>query len=182
MPRGGKNSGPETSGPNDRLLKTDEKKIWGKVARTVSPRRRPTGKKAAKPLPPPSGRDEFAAMLRLPPAPRAAERKTPQSLDVNQDKRTRRGRVEIDVQIDLHDLNRERARAALVKAVIRASNQNHKTVLVITGKGLRGEGVLKRNFPEWISQAPIRPLVASYAPAHIKHGGSGAWYVFLKSA
>ena len=165
----------------ERPIAQDEKKVWDKVARTVSPRRRFKGPKAAKPLPPPSGRDEFAAMLRLPPAPKEAERAVSQSLDINQDKRTRRGRVEIDATIDLHDLTQMPARAALVKAIIRASNRNFKCVLVVTGKGKRGEGVLRRNFPEWISQAPIRPLVATYAPAHIKHGGSGAWYVFLKS-
>ena len=163
-----------------RSIAKEEKRVWDKVAKTVSPRRRFKGPKAAKPLPPPSGRDEFAAMLRLPPAPREAARAAPQSLDINQDKRTRRGRVEIDATIDLHDLYQMPARAALVKAIIRASNRNHKCVLVITGKGKRGEGVLRRNFPEWISQEPIRPLVATYAPAHIKHGGSGAWYVFLK--
>jgi len=163
-----------------RKIKAEEKKVWDKVAKTVSPRRRDVGPKAAKPLPPPSGRDEFAAMLRLPPAPKKSERAMPQSLDVNQDKRVRRGRVEIEATIDLHDLNRERARAALVKAIIRASNRNMKGVLVITGKGPRLEGVLRRNFPEWISQAPIRPLIATYAQAHIKHGGTGAWYVFLK--
>jgi len=165
---------------NGRPIAKEEKRVWDKVAKTVSPRRRFKGAKAAKPLPPPSGRDEFAAMLRLPPAPREAARAAPQSLDINQDKRTRRGRVEIDATIDLHDLYQMPARAALVKAIIRASNRNHKCVLVITGKGKRGEGVLRRNFPEWISQEPIRPLVATYAPAHIKHGGSGAWYVFLK--
>ena len=169
-----------TKPPKSRPIKKAEKKDWDKVARTVSPRRRFKGPKAAKPLPPPSGRDEFAAMLRLPPTPAEAPRATPQSLDVNNDKRTRRGHVEIDARIDLHDLYQMPARAALVKAIIRASNRNHKCVLVITGKGRRGEGVLKRNFPEWISQEPIRPLVATYAPAHIKHGGSGAWYVFLK--
>ena len=120
-------------------------------------------------------------MLRLPPPERTAEKPIPQSLDVNRDKRTRRGRVDIDATIDLHDLTQSQARPALVRAVIRAYNQNFTTLLVITGKGLRGEGVLRRNFPEWISQVPIRPLIATYAPAHIKHGGGGAWYVFLKS-
>jgi len=120
-------------------------------------------------------------MLRLPPSQTAAPKPLPQSLDINQDKRTRRGRVEIDGTIDLHDMTQVQARAALVTAIIRASNRNYKTVLVITGKGLRGEGVLRRNFPEWISQVPIRPVVATYAPAHQKHGGSGAWYVFLKN-
>jgi DNA-nicking Smr family endonuclease len=26
----------------------------------------------------------------------------------------------------------------------------------------------------------VRDLIATYAPAHKKHGGTGAWYVFLK--
>ena len=72
------------------------------------------------------------------------------------------------------------AKAALHRAVIRAANRNHSCLLVVTGKGLRGEGVLRRNFPGWISDPAIRPLIASYSTAHIKHGGSGAWYVFLK--
>lgn len=159
-------------------LAPEDRKIWQKVARTVAPRRRAHGKGAAKPDP---TREDFAAMLRLPAAPLPSQKPLPQSLDINQDKRTRRGRVEIDGTIDLHDMTQAQARAALVTAIIRASNRNHKTVLVITGKGLRGEGVLRRNFPEWISQAPIRPIIATYAPAHQKHGGSGAWYVFLKS-
>lgn len=162
----------------DTSLAPEDRKIWQKVARTVAPRRRQHGKGAAKPDP---TREDFAAMLRLPAAASLTQKPIPQTLDVNQDKRTRRGRVEIDGTIDLHDLTQAQARAALVTAIIRASNHNHKTVLVITGKGIRGEGVLRRNFPEWISQVPIRPIIATYAPAHQKHGGGGAWYVFLKS-
>ena len=159
-------------------LRPEDRKIWQKVARTVAPRKRDRGKGAAKQDP---SVEDFAAMLRLPPGERAAAKPLPKSLDVNNDKRVRRGRVEIDATIDLHDMTQAVARPALVKAVIRAYNQNFTTLLVITGKGLRGEGVLRRNFPEWISQVPIRPLIATYAPAHIKHGGGGAWYVFLKS-
>lgn len=166
--------GPQGKAQNtQRSLSQDDVHIWNKVKRTVTPRR----KGSAKSLP---SQEDFASMLRLPPPERIAERKIPQSLDVNQDKKIRRGRVEIDSKIDLHDLTQALARPALVKAIIRASNRNHRCVLVVTGKGLRLEGVLRRNFPEWISQAPIRPLIATYAPAHIKHGGSGAWYVFLK--
>ena len=162
---------------NQPLVTPEDKKVWQKVTRTVSPRRRLRGKGSAKADP---SRDDFAAMLRLPPVAKPAERAFSQTLDINRDKRVRRGRVEIDATIDLHDLTQAQARPALVKAIIRASNRNYKTVLVITGKGLRGEGVLRRNFPEWVSQTPIRPIVATYAPAHQKHGGGGAWYVFLK--
>ncbi len=161
----------------DRPLKPGETKIWTHVSQTVSPRRRPKGKGSAKPMP---SREDFANMMRIPAVPAQAAKPLPQSLDVNQDKRVRRGRVSIDTKIDLHDMTQTMARPALHKAIIRAANRNKTCLLVVTGKGLRGDGVLRRNFPLWIADPAVRPLIASYAPAHIKHGGSGAWYVFLK--
>lgn len=160
-----------------RPIKPGEKHIWGKVARTVAPRRAFKGPKSSRPLP---TKEDFANMLRLPPEAAPSPRGRPQSLDVNQDKKVRRGRVDIDAKIDLHDMTQAQARPALHRAIMRASNRNHKCVLVVTGKGLRGEGVLRRNFVGWIDAPEIRPLIATYAQAHIRHGGSGAWYVFLK--
>ena len=160
-----------------RPLKPGETKIWHHVSKTVSPRRRPKGKGSAKPLP---TREDFANMLRIPAADVPNAKPLPQSLDVNQDKRVRRGRVDIEAKIDLHDMTQDKARPALHRAIMRASNRNKSCLLVVTGKGLRGDGVLRRNFPIWIGEPTVRPLIASYAPAHLKHGGTGAWYVFLK--
>ena len=165
-----------------RDLKREDLSIWQRVARTVSPRRYEKGKGSAKALPREGpNTDDFANMLRLPPDAPAPPRGLPQSLDVNQDKKTRRGQVQIDAKIDLHDMTQSQAKPALNKAIIRAANRNHRCVLVVTGKGLRGDGVLRKNFTSWISDPDIRPLIATYAQAHIRHGGSGAWYVFLKS-
>ena len=161
----------------ERPLKPGEKKVWGHVAKTVSPRRRPKGKGSAKPL---STREDFANMLRIPVGERTPAKPVPQTLDVNQDKRVRRGKVIVDTKIDLHDMTQATAKPALHRAIIRAANRNKSCLLVVTGKGLRGDGVLRRNFPNWIADPAIRPLIATYAPAHIKHGGTGAWYVFLK--
>lgn len=166
----------------DRPVKPDETKIWGRVAKTVRPRRKAHGKKSAKPYPATgSSREDFANMLRVPPALPAAQKPLPQSLDINQDKTVRRGRVSIDTKIDLHDMTQAQAQPALHRAIIRASNRNYKCVLVITGKGIRLDGVLRRSFKGWIEDPSIRPLVATYAQAHLRHGGAGAWYVFLKS-
>ncbi|MEL6664227.1 MAG: Smr/MutS family protein [Pseudomonadota bacterium] len=51
---------------------------------------------------------------------------------------------------------------------------------MITGKGRGGEGVLRRNFLEWLSSGRASPHVSGYAPAHARHGGGGAFYVFLR--
>jgi DNA-nicking Smr family endonuclease len=40
--------------------------------------------------------------------------------------------------------------------------------------------VLRRRLPEWLAEPALAALSAGYAPAHARHGGEGAWYVFLK--
>ena len=164
--------------PKERFLRHEEKEVWGRVTRTVSPRRYLKGKGSAKPLP---TRDDFANMLRVAPSVTITPRSTPQSLDINNDKKTRRGRVDIDAKIDLHDMTQTEAQPALFRAVMRASKHNKKCLLVVTGKGTQLNGVLRRRFPHWINDPSLRPHIATYAQAHIKHGGSGAWYVFLKA-
>jgi len=118
--------------------------------------------------------------MRVPPNPKPYK---PQMADVLQpcaDKRVRRGRISINRRIDLHDMTREQAEAALFNLVRTAYAKQERCLLVITGKGLRLNGVLRQNLPHWLNAPDIRPMIASYAQAHIKHGGTGAWYVFLK--
>lgn len=156
-----------------RRLTPDERQIWQKVARTVAPRRRGS----ARPEP---SHEEFANMMRLPVTAQATKTAVASPLELNRDRKTRRGRIVVDAKIDLHDKTQAQAYPLLRLTLERAASRGHKTVLVVTGKGARLDGVLRRAFPDWINSADIRPLIASYAQAHIRHGGSGAWYVFLK--
>ena len=82
--------------------------------------------------------------------------------------------------LDLHDMNQDRARAALTAFILRVHAEGERTVLIITGKGALGDGILRRRTPEWLSEPPLRPLVAGLSEAHRKHGGAGALYVALK--
>ncbi|MGF2493628.1 Smr/MutS family protein [Ralstonia pseudosolanacearum] len=50
----------------------------------------------------------------------------------------------------------------------------------MTGKGSRGEGVLRRYAPEWLAAPALRGVVAGVSEAHRRHGGEGALYVALK--
>jgi len=43
-----------------------------------------------------------------------------------------------------------------------------------------GQGVLRRRLPEWLRDPDIAPMTTGYASAHRRHGGDGAWYVFLR--
>jgi DNA-nicking Smr family endonuclease len=106
-------------------------------------------------------------------------------------KKVRRGKLDIDARIDLHGMRQIDAQAALVAIVARIRSQGGRCILVITGKGRPidpGEdfitpqpGVIRRRFPEWLNGQGVREHVSGYASAHAKDGGSGAFYVLLKS-
>jgi DNA-nicking Smr family endonuclease len=51
---------------------------------------------------------------------------------------------------------------------------------VITGKGVQGDGVLRRRVPEWLAAPHLSHMIAGVAEAHRRHGGAGALYVALK--
>lgn len=95
----------------------------------------------------------------------------------------RRGQVEIGGKLDLHGHTFDSARAALASFLHRQQDAGARTVIVVTGKGRGGEeGVLRRSLPGWLDAPGVRPMVAGYAQAHRRHGGAGAFYVFLKRA
>jgi DNA-nicking Smr family endonuclease len=129
--------------------------------------------------------------VEAPPAPKPVPRahptqriahppvRAPASLaDRGGEKRPRRGKLDIDAVFDLHGYTQDRARAALGAFVARQRDGGARVVLVISGKS----GVLRQRLPDWLSAPDLRPLLAGFAQAHRRHGGEGAWYVFLKRA
>ena len=83
-------------------------------------------------------------------------------------------------KIDLHGLTREKAQIKLRRFLEASAINGHRHVLVITGKGAEGKGVIKSYFPIWLNEAPLSTLVIAYCQAQPKDGGSGAWYVNLR--
>ena len=95
-------------------------------------------------------------------------------------RRIARERDGIGPRLDLHGLNQDEARARLTAFLARAHADGWRAVMVITGKGTRGDGVLRRYTPEWLAAPDLRHIVAGVAEAHRRHGGEGALYVALK--
>jgi DNA-nicking Smr family endonuclease len=91
-----------------------------------------------------------------------------------------RERDPIAARIDLHGLDQDQARAALARFLRRAWDDGYRAVLVITGKGVQGDGVLRRRAPEWLGAPDLTPIVAGVSEAHRRHGGEGALYVALR--
>jgi DNA-nicking Smr family endonuclease len=74
----------------------------------------------------------------------------------------------------------DRARTALEAFLRRAWDEGYRAVLVITGKGVQGDGILRRATPEWLAAPGLAHIVAGISEAHRRHGGEGALYVALK--
>ncbi len=85
-----------------------------------------------------------------------------------------------DATLDLHGLDQDRARVALITFVARSVREGRRSILVITGKGALGDGILRRRAPEWLAEPPLGEVVAGLSEAHRRHGGAGALYVALK--
>lgn len=161
-----------------RALTPNEAALWRRVAQTA----RPLPGKAAPEIPPQSEAPKRDKPAPAPPRyahpPRASAKAPPAPVDRGPEKRVRRGKLDIDARLDLHGFTQDRARAALLDFIISQRSAGARVVLAITGKS----GVLRVRLSDWLGAPEFRVHLAGYAEAHRRHGGEGAWYVFLKRA
>ena len=97
--------------------------------------------------------------------------------------RVARGKEAIDGRLDLHGLTQSEAHTALLRFLRAATARDARLVLVITGKGGRGDverGVLKRQAPQWLNLPEFRSLIIGFEQAHVAHGGEGALYIRVR--
>jgi len=101
----------------------------------------------------------------------------------------RRGKIRPEAKLDLHGLNLSQAHPTLTKFVLDAHGKGLRLILVITGKGRNTEdydvipkrrGVLKATVPNWLAMEPLSSKILQITNAHVKHGGGGAFYVYLR--
>src|SRR5206468_909816 len=82
-------------------------------------------------------------------APAPAQRpkpsvKPPEGIEPRRRQRLIRERDDLEARLDLHGMTQDRARAALHAFIQRAYATGVRSVLVITGRGYTGDGVLRR--------------------------------------
>ena len=180
-----------------RPLRPEEARLWAVVAQTVRPhpgRAAPTVSApphAPAPAPavakaPPGKRVKPPTASTAPPPPpvKAAAPPRPvaepERIEPNRKRRISREREALGGRLDLHGMTQDRARQALHGFIARAHDDGARAVLIITGKGVQGDGVLRRRVPDWLGEPPSRARVAGYSLAERHHGGEGALYVALK--
>ena len=185
-----------------RNLSAEERALWSRVVEGTKPlpkMPKVSGDKTDLAPPPPAPEQaEALPPFRIgerPNASASAERAlaargpAPPRMDAKAFGRLRRGKLKPEARIDLHGLTAAAAHTALIAFVLRAQGEGKRLVLVITGKG-RGEGntspfperpgILRRQVPHWLETPPLAQAVLQVATAHQRHGGSGAYYVYLR--
>ncbi|WP_292019415.1 Smr/MutS family protein [Maritimibacter sp. UBA3975] len=189
-----------------RHLSAEERALWDEVARRTQPMRRDKPAQGAKdalvpepkPAPKPLKFDEFRvgdkAKTSLPPHDVAAPIRDsvsgrPVEMDRKRFQQLKRGKMKPEARIDLHGMTMAQAHPALLRFILESASQGRRLVLVITGKGKvrdhpgpipERHGVLRHQVPHWLQSPPLRTHVLQLTEAHHKHGGLGAYYVYLR--
>jgi DNA-nicking Smr family endonuclease len=178
-----------SAGGRRRVLSSEERALWATFTKTIEPMHSsplPSGEVGAGDAPPEKVQ---SGKSRAPLSEREKERKgvpaPPPLAPLGRRMRTRvaRGKETIDARIDLHGLTQAQAHSALLHFLRNAQARDARLVLVITGKGGRGDserGVLRRQVPHWLELAEFRTYVVGYEDAGVRHGGEGALYVRVR--
>ncbi|WGM32554.1 Smr/MutS family protein [Brevundimonas sp. NIBR11] len=183
-------------------LTAEDRRIWARVSGSVTP---PKTRKAARiipgailpdeplkpetikaPRPPVLGKPKPSTKIRnaalaapakpTPVAPRSA----PEELEPRRQRRLSRERDPIEASIDLHGFGRFEAEDQLRAFLMQSHARGLRAVLVVTGQGRRGGGIIRASIHEWLQGHALRGVVSGFAMAHRRHGGDGAIYVTLK--
>ena len=125
----------------------------------------------------------------LSPPPREALHNQPLRMDHKTHRQMTRGKVAPEARIDLHGMTLAVAQPVLIRFILQAQAAGKRLVLIITGKGRDGgpdaplpvrPGALRHNVPHWLHMPPLNGVVLQVRPAHRRHGGDGAYYVYLR--
>ena len=190
-----------------RHVSAEEKALWDVVAKRTAPLDKPAVKfvrpkpkkpqvnapTAPRPIPAfkIGGAVNHRADHDLLPSLGQQMRTAPVQMDQKAHQRLKRGKLKPEARIDLHGMTLAQAHPALTGFILRSAGAGHRLVLVITGKGKNRDddnpiptrfGVLRHQVPQWLSMAPLGGLVLQVTESHIRHGGQGAYYVYLRRA
>jgi DNA-nicking Smr family endonuclease len=174
-----------SDGKRRRVLSAEERVLWTAITKSIAPLWDSDASEEVETA------EHIDPQIDIPSAKKArlaeltGNRPPPPLTTLGRRLRTRvaRGKDAIDGRLDLHGLTQSEAHRALLRFLRAAAARDARLVLVITGKGGRGEGergILKRQVPQWLGLPEFRALIVGFEQAHVAHGGEGALYIRLR--
>jgi DNA-nicking Smr family endonuclease len=106
-----------------------------------------------------------------------------QGLDAKIFRKLKNGEFSVQGHLDLHGMNTDQARFAVMDFLRRSYMEGKRCVLLIPGRGRNsplGQGVLRQELTTWLTQAPLKRIILAFTTALPRHGGSGAVYLLLR--
>ena len=101
-------------------------------------------------------------------------------IDGTSSKKLRAGKFNIEAKLDLHGMSQHNAFLNLQSFIKSSFSNQYRTILIITGKGKEGTGVLRNKLPQWLKSDFCSPYILAFGQAKEKDGGSGAFYIRLR--
>ncbi len=189
-----------------RNLSPEERALWDRVAERTTPKHPTRGK--VTPDPTPAQKPKKPVVIREPvPDFRIGQKANaarthdvmrplvdrlaaaPVNMDNKSFAKMKRGKLKPEARIDLHGMTMAEAHPELAAFILGSQSMGRRLVLVITGKGKDRDdggpiptrhGILRHQVPQWLALPPLSQAILQVTPAHLKHGGHGAYYVYLR--
>ena len=95
-----------------------------------------------------------------------------------QDTRSQRHLAQPERHLMAQDADALRDRAAMVGFLFALAGDDQNQTQA--GPIPQRIGVLRHQVPLWLRQMPLAPSVLQITEAHLKHGGAGAFYIYLR--
>lgn len=177
-----------------RRLSPEEREIWARVARSVTPL---AGRAHQIAVPESTlnaagtaNHGGAATLSSVTPQRPPASRPAPAPvLDSSWERRITNGTLAPDVTIDLHGHTLNAAHQRLNHALATSIAHGHRVLLVVTGNprpahigpsGHKTRGAIRAEIGDWLALSGYANAIASVRTAHPRHGGKGALYIILR--
>ena len=92
----------------------------------------------------------------------------------------KKGLFTIDAKLDLHGFKLKEAEKELTNFILEKFSKQEQNLLIISGKGKDGKGVIKNSIPNWLNKFPLSEKVYVFSSAQKRDGGEGAYFVRLR--
>ena len=110
----------------------------------------------------------------------------------NKDLSYKEKKVKKIITFDFHGYSLDEANKKIRELIFDSYNKKVSKLMIVTGKGIHSQnekdpyvskdlGILKHSVPEYIKRNnELMAMINKIEDADIKHGGSGAFYIFIK--
>ncbi len=113
--------------------------------------------------------------------PRVLKSNTNFALEAKAKKRLKSKNFFFDAIVDLHGKTEAQAFEVVKNFIKNSYLDEHKNIIIVTGKGINSQGKLKLKTPLWLKNEELSKFIVGFEAMPNNRGGGGALFVKLKN-